>query len=123
MKRKHYDEIIAWANGAEIQSKPDFSNTWITTDYPSWYPLGVDYRVNPDPDPDPNFYEGKWHWLCLSGMTKKQAKAVNKMVEMFSEVEGIELYEGSPKCEKTLDDGWRVRAKVRVKRVEDEEQE
>ena len=113
MKRKHYDEIIAWANGAKIQSKPEFSDNWTDDNLPSWYPLGVDYRINPN--------EGEWHWICLYGMSKKQKKAALQIVEMFAEVKGIEFAEGSPKCEKTLDGKWRVRTKVRVKRVEDEE--
>ena len=60
--------------------------------------------------------ENKWHWVCLSGMSKKQKKAVFIIVEMFKEVNGVEIAEGYPKSEKTLDSGWRVRTKIRTQR-------
>ena len=48
-KRKHYDFILAWANGAEIE----FLNgdTWDLIDYPSWKEER-EYRIKPEPKPD-----------------------------------------------------------------------
>lgn len=40
----HRDLIIAWANGAEIQSELD--GEWIDTPTPSWS-INADYRIKP----------------------------------------------------------------------------
>jgi hypothetical protein len=42
---KHRDLIIAWANGAEIQYKPQ--NTWIDLSSPSWN-YSFEYRIKPE---------------------------------------------------------------------------
>jgi hypothetical protein len=50
-KRKHYIEIIEWANGAQIQRQTrDFG--WVGEDYPTWN-SETKYRVKPKPN---NFY-------------------------------------------------------------------
>ena len=46
---KHYDLIVAWAKGAEIQWYD--GSTWITTLYPGWQPA-QSYRIKPEPKPD-----------------------------------------------------------------------
>jgi hypothetical protein len=50
-KHKHYEAIMAWAEGAEIQSKHFPLETWITTPSPDWF-LFYQYRVKPAPKPD-----------------------------------------------------------------------
>lgn len=45
MKHKHYDLIMAWANGAEIQYK-DYSGKWTDVSTPSWG-MGDVYRIKP----------------------------------------------------------------------------
>ncbi len=45
-KHKHYDCIIAWANGAEIQTKLPESVAWNNSLYPSW-DKELCYRVKP----------------------------------------------------------------------------
>ena len=47
MKHKHYDLIMAWANGAKIQFLEDFE--WRNVQRPSWSD-GIEYRIEPEPD-------------------------------------------------------------------------
>jgi hypothetical protein len=46
MKHKHYDLILAWANGAEIQNEYK-DKVWIDEEYPFWYPDN-NYRIKPE---------------------------------------------------------------------------
>lgn len=47
-KHKHYDCIVAWANGATIQMRGDPTEHWSTLHYtPLWTP-GIEYRVKPE---------------------------------------------------------------------------
>lgn len=48
-KHKHYDTIIAYANGAKIQRFHAVEGKWIDTDNPGWYAKDK-YRVKPEPD-------------------------------------------------------------------------
>jgi len=51
MKHKHYDLIVAWANGAEIEIKLQGESVWTgyhKDTYPSWC-LSHEYRVKPKP--------------------------------------------------------------------------
>jgi len=50
-KHKHYDTILAWANGAIIEMRDDQRATWHDVDSPSWYG-SINYRVKPTPKPD-----------------------------------------------------------------------
>jgi hypothetical protein len=50
-KHKHYDTIMAWANGAEIEMQDVLSRDWYVTTNPSWYEQ-LTYRVKPTPKPD-----------------------------------------------------------------------
>lgn len=49
-KHKHYDLIIAWANGAEIEVLC-FDGIWMTLPAPSWEEDYL-YRIKPQPKPD-----------------------------------------------------------------------
>ena len=50
MKHKHYDCIVAWANGQKIQIRETGGN-WEDIDNPSWI-NGCQYRIKPEPKPD-----------------------------------------------------------------------
>ena len=50
MKNKHYDIIMAWANGAAIEML-DYDKTWMPLIVPIWAE-GVVYRVKATPKPD-----------------------------------------------------------------------
>ena len=56
MKHKHYDLIVAWANGAEIEARYEKATGW--TDWKTeeggfiWYIGGAEYRIKPEPKPD-----------------------------------------------------------------------
>jgi hypothetical protein len=50
MKHKHYEAIMAWANGEAIEMKTS-SNKWFAVPNPGWYKEGT-YRVKPTPKPD-----------------------------------------------------------------------
>lgn len=45
-KHRHYELIIAWANGAKIESKMPDEEEWYPADYPSWYE-SLQYRIAP----------------------------------------------------------------------------
>ncbi len=52
MKRhKWYNEIVAWADGAEIEFKDEADlNEWLDTDVPFWDDgEGIEYRIKPQP--------------------------------------------------------------------------
>jgi hypothetical protein len=45
---KHARIIKAWANGAEIQSRENSTDSWETATSPSWV-LYREYRIKPEP--------------------------------------------------------------------------
>jgi len=49
MKHKHYDCIVGWANGKQIQLK-QFDGDWEDIDNPNWIE-GCQYRIKPEPKP------------------------------------------------------------------------
>lgn len=51
MKHKHYDSIIAWANGAKIQDRAFPHFEWRDSLNPSWW-ISFEYRIKPEPKPD-----------------------------------------------------------------------
>jgi hypothetical protein len=54
MKHQHYDCIVAWAEGKQIQSNNpnlDGSEDWEDETEPRWYNY-LDYRIKPEPKPD-----------------------------------------------------------------------
>lgn len=59
MKHKHYDMIVAWAEGKTIQYKnfqsKDFVGTWRDIPHPSWDSRN-EYRIKPEPRPDFSTY-------------------------------------------------------------------
>ena len=48
---KHKDLIIAWANGAEIESFDNLTQRWYYTDRPVWG-SHTQYRIKPEQKPD-----------------------------------------------------------------------
>ena len=50
MRHKHADEIIAWANGAEIQLYHTDTEKWVDAPTPLWF--DCEYRIKPEPKPD-----------------------------------------------------------------------
>jgi hypothetical protein len=51
MKHKHHNEIIAWANGAQIEWRKNERYNWSTAVRPIWE-NDYEYRVKPTPKPD-----------------------------------------------------------------------
>ena len=49
MKHKHYEMIVAWAEGKQIQIQ-DIDGMWSDMQYPAWG-LGSEYRIKPEPRP------------------------------------------------------------------------
>jgi len=45
---KHAKEIIAWANGAEIEFRHEECHAWKTADSPTWN-SHIKYRIKPQP--------------------------------------------------------------------------
>lgn len=50
-RRPHYDLIVAWANGAEIEIKGGASGKWKSCPTPSFIPA-YEYRIKPQPNPE-----------------------------------------------------------------------
>ena len=46
-RHKHAEQIIAWANGAEIQYYSNTHESWFLSRSPSWNPDTI-YRIKPD---------------------------------------------------------------------------
>ena len=51
MKHKHYNLIVAWANGAKIEVKHPSNGSWWDAAPPAW-DLDYKYRIKPMPKPD-----------------------------------------------------------------------
>ena len=49
MKHKHYDCIVAWADGAQIQRLVEFG--WVDDERPIWGSR-IEYRIKPESKPD-----------------------------------------------------------------------
>jgi hypothetical protein len=47
MKHKHYDLIVAWADGAKIECK-DYDSRWYAINNPMWHDH-TEYRIKPEP--------------------------------------------------------------------------
>ena len=47
MRHKHADEIIAWANGAQIQYYDAIMRRWSDNENPKWYEE-IKFRVKPE---------------------------------------------------------------------------
>lgn len=56
-KHKHYDMILKWAEGAEIQFRFEFDedSPWKSVVDPNWLDC-FEYRVKPEPEPEPEKY-------------------------------------------------------------------
>ena len=46
-KREHYDLIVAWAEGAEIQVYSSIAKAYVDVEYPRWKPTS-EYRLKPN---------------------------------------------------------------------------
>ena len=51
MKHKHYDLILAWANGADIEYFSPTSEMWVPLANPTFI-NEFKYRIKPEPKPD-----------------------------------------------------------------------
>ncbi len=47
MKHKHADLIHAWADGAEIQYRSEYSEVWFDAEDPAWHDSN-EYRIKPE---------------------------------------------------------------------------
>jgi hypothetical protein len=56
MKHKHYDLIVAWANGAKIQVYLPNTDTWDDCTYDPTWNVSRMYRIKPEPKPDAVIY-------------------------------------------------------------------
>ena len=53
MKHKHYDLLMAFANGADIQYRMiDKEMEWLTDANPWWNCERMEFRIKPEPKPD-----------------------------------------------------------------------
>ncbi|AGK87018.1 hypothetical protein RIO-1_4 [Pseudoalteromonas phage RIO-1] len=54
-KRKHYDVIIAWANGAEVEAFSSGSGVWVNCPHPNFFEY-MQYRIK-----QRTFTESAWY--------------------------------------------------------------
>jgi hypothetical protein len=47
MKHKHYDLIVAWANGAKIEARLK-GGEWHELSTPAWNGIDTEYRIKPE---------------------------------------------------------------------------
>jgi hypothetical protein len=52
MKHKHYDCIVAWAEGKTIQKFNDNKGQWEDVSGPPFWVNSFQYRIKPEPKPD-----------------------------------------------------------------------
>ena len=55
MKHKHYDMIVAWANGARIEARLN-GGEWHELTTPAWNGIDTKYRIKLEPKPDLKLY-------------------------------------------------------------------
>ena len=80
MKHKHYDTIIAWANGAKIQYK-NYLDSWVTT-------------------PTPNFSEDTEYRVIKETKKVKKMVKVEGWVNVYSDMFIGDLYQTQEDAEK-----------------------
>lgn len=61
-RHKHYDLIVAWANGAEIETETGCSGGWIACSTPIW-DSNYQYRIKPEVKPDITAYTYIDNWV------------------------------------------------------------
>lgn len=59
--RKHRDLIIAWANGATVQTWVESAGKWVDNFYPHWIETD-EYRIKPESKPDIVLYTCVYPW-------------------------------------------------------------
>jgi hypothetical protein len=86
MKHKHYDLIVAWANGAEIEYK-DYDSRWYIINNPIWH-NHFEYRIKPKPQkeqyqPNIRFSQLENQLQACRALVKAQEK---KIVELATKL-------------------------------------
>jgi len=85
---KHYDIIVAWAAGKQIEYKSDGLSDWtLTGPHPGWYE-NCQYRIKPAPKPDrTQRYQVEWPHLAAS--PKWHQKATLNLALTFDGETGV----------------------------------
>ena len=79
MKRKHYDVIIAWANGAEVEVYSTSSGIWVNCQHPSFIEY-MQYRIK-----QRTFTERAWYPVTLRSGSKAVAQYLNGSLRILSD--------------------------------------
>ena len=72
MRHKWYNEIVAWASGAEIESKVKNTGMWVTVDDPYWHVKDYEYRIKPSVKEPQYLYVYRKENGALYGIEKKE---------------------------------------------------
>ena len=113
----HYDLIIAWAQGAQIQQRVSNVSvvTWVDVQHPLWDPLS-EYRIKPEAKPDFIKYVGVG--ICDKGDAVRLTSAYNKQAYL-SEISKIDGENGgkywiNSKIKLTIDSESRTLKSVEI---------
>ena len=79
MKHKHYDVIIAWANGAEVETYSSALGLWMKSLYPTFLE-GIEYRIK-----QRTFTERAWYPVTLRSGSKAVAQYLNGSLRILSD--------------------------------------
>jgi hypothetical protein len=60
-KHKHYDVIVAWAEGKDIEIYNFYNEAWHICYDPIW-DTTLHYRIKPEPKPDVVLYMNYFNW-------------------------------------------------------------
>ena len=95
MRHKHYDFIIAWANGANIEYLSEFGydKIWVNSKYPVWDD-NKEYRIKPEPKPDVVLYAYANNLIEDSYAFVSSAWSLNSLIFLDKKVNIKLTYDG-----------------------------
>lgn len=95
MKRPHYDLIIAWANGAEIEYFDEYEKVWIDCERPSFFE-GTKYRIKKTkPTINWDHVASTFNWLAVDDNDKAylyENKPALVAKEYWNDSSGISIH-------------------------------
>lgn len=80
-KHKHYELILAWAEGQEIEYKDGYSTSWTTVTTPSWC-VNTEYRIKKQIwEPKGGTYRMGFTVHATPGIQRETEESANKSIK------------------------------------------